>query len=101
MNRFKINSSVIAIVLGLSAAFAFKAPAARHLTNPLWEYNGTTDPTLPSSYSPTTGVPCSGSDAICTIEAPANGSQPVISNELKTRIQNHDTAAGDVFLQSL
>jgi hypothetical protein len=98
MKRIKISVSLLAIVLGLSSVFAFKAPE-RHATNQYWLYNGTGDPTAPGSYTETTGDGCSGNTSLCEILAPASGSQPVISSGLKTRIQNLDTRDNDVFLQ--
>ncbi|CAM6054704.1 unnamed protein product [Sphagnum tenellum] len=84
------------MLIGLGSAFAFKAPERRQ-TNDYWQYNGGST-TSPSSYSETSGIPCSGTSAICEISAPANGNVPQISNALKTRIENLDTSDGDVFL---
>ena len=98
MKNSKVSLAIIAIVFGLTAAFGFKAPV-RHAANDYWLYNGTGNPTSPSSYTETSGDGCSGSTSLCEIFAPASGSQPVISSGLKTRIENLDTRDGDVFLQ--
>ncbi|MDB5141065.1 MAG: hypothetical protein JWR12_2981 [Mucilaginibacter sp.] len=99
MKKIKIAMASVAILLGLGAAFAFNAPAASKVTNQYWAFNGTGDPTQPASYTLTSGDPCSGSSNICEILAPANGSVPVISTDLKSRIENKDTSQHDVFLQ--
>ncbi|MCW2263752.1 MULTISPECIES: hypothetical protein [Sphingobacterium] len=56
----------------------------------LFQLNNPNQPTDPSSYTIPTGTPtCSGSQQICTIDAPDNGSgQPVIdSNLLKQMVR--------------
>lgn len=102
MKRMKINFAMLAMLIGVTAAFAFKAPVPTALANSLWKFNGG-DATVASNYSATTGVPCSGSDAICEISAPAdpvNSSQPAIDSGLQSRIEDMDTSNHDVFLQN-
>jgi hypothetical protein len=100
MKNSKFSLAIIAVVFGLTAAFGFKAPEPKAFTNPYWEYNGSGDPTQPVNYTKLSGMPdCSGTDAICAIQAPANGNEPVISSGLKTRIETLNTSDGDVFLQ--
>lgn len=102
MKRMKINFAMLAMLVGATAAFAFKAPSPTPLANSLWKFNGG-DATVASNYSATTGVPCAGSDAICEISAPAdpgNSNQPAIDTGLQSRIEDMDTSNHDVFLKS-
>jgi len=98
MKNSKVSLAIIAVVFGLTAAFGFKAPV-RHAANDYWLYNGTGNPTSPSSYTETSGDGCSGTTSLCEILAPANGDVPVISSGLKSRIETLNTSDGDVFLQ--
>jgi len=103
MKSLKFNLSVLAVVLGLTSAFAFKAPARKHLDNPYWQYESGSV-TSPSSYTELSGTPtCAGTHNICAVQAPANPSaptQPTLSADLQSRIENKDTSAGDVFLKN-
>ena len=103
MKRIKLNFGLAAMVLGLSATFAFKAPVkAKHFDNPFWHYVSG-DPTQSSSYTRDSGTPdCPGSTNMCAIEAPAstsNPNQPAISSQLAQRIESKDTSQGDVLLK--
>jgi hypothetical protein len=101
MKRIKLNLALIAMVLGCTVAFAFKAPAKRATLNEPWTYvSGPV--TSPSSYS--AGQPScpQGSNNICYIEAPSDGNtpaEPVISTDLATKITDKNTMGGEVFLK--
>ena len=102
MKRMRINAALVAMVLGATAAFAFKAPVhhARQ-ANAFWQYNGG-NATSASSYTKLDAQPdCQASTNLCAIEAPeaSNPNQPVISSALGQRITNHDQSMGDVFLR--
>lgn len=100
MKRFRINFAMIAIMLGVGAAYAFKAPV-KHFTNPYWQYDMglVTDP---ASYVELPGGPsCGTSGNICAIQAPEdpnNPGEPLIDSGLSSRISNKDKTDGDVFL---
>lgn len=94
---------MLALMLGLTTAFAFKAPAHKATDNPYWEYvSGPV--TSASSYTELSGLPsCAGRQNICAVEAPADPStpaEPQLSTDLQSRITNKDTSAGDVFLKN-
>jgi len=101
MTRIKLNLALIALVLGCTLAFAFKAPARYTTANEAWTYvSGPV--TSPSSYSLGQPTCPQGSNNICYIEAPSDGqmpAEPVINSDLATRISNKDTSDGDVFLK--
>jgi len=103
MKRIKINFAIIAMVLGLTAVFAFKSPAKHtKFDGPFWQYSGVGSNTDPANYTLVDGDPgCDGTDVTCAIEAPAssNPNQPSISPALATRITNNDISMGDVELQ--
>ena len=72
-----------------------------------WEFdtnNPTADPTMPEYYVPYSGNLadlCAQQENICGIiaeEDPDNPGQPVITEELKGRIDAQDRTHGDVFL---
>ena len=103
MKSLKFNLSMLAVLLGLTTAFAFKAPARKANTNPYWEYvSGPV--TSASSYTELSGMPsCAGRHTICAVEAPADPStptEPQLSTDLQNRISNKDTSDGDVFLKN-
>lgn len=103
MKRIKLNLAIVALMLGSVAAFAFKSPQPKPFSNPFWHYNGG-NPDLPGSYTKVTGMPfCPGTTDLCAIEAPqqtgVTPAQPVISNDLKGRIDALNGTAGDVLLQ--
>lgn len=62
MKRFKIDLSLIAVVIGLSSAFAFSAPAKKQFTNYWFDTTATGVPTTYDSAGPqcleTTGDYC-------------------------------------------
>jgi len=106
MNRFKLNLAIIALILGCTLAFAFKAPAttASHFVNHNWALTGS-DATDPASYTEVMSPPTcpSGTTNICYIKAPedtSNPDQPAISVALAGRISSHNTGSGDVFLRN-
>jgi hypothetical protein len=101
MKRIKLNLALVAMVLGCTLAFAFKAPVKTASANQAWAYVSGTE-TNPNSY--TAGQPpCDpGSANICYIEAPSNGAspaKPVINPALASRITNRDGSLSDVFLK--
>jgi hypothetical protein len=102
MKRMKINAALLAMVLGATAAFAFKAPVHHaRFANAFWQYNGG-NATSASSYTKLDAQPdCQATTNLCAIEAPvaSNPSQPVISTSLAQRINTHDQSMGDVFLK--
>jgi hypothetical protein len=102
MKRMKINAALVAMVLGATAAFAFKSPARpAHTATAFWQYNGG-NATSASSYTKLEAEPdCQASTNLCAIEAQeaSNPNQPVISSGLAQRITNHDQSMGDVFLR--
>ena len=73
----KINTGLIALVIGATTAFAFNAPAAKpanSLALEWFQYNGG-NITSPNSYSKLPSMPsCDGSGDRCAIQAPENGS---------------------------
>jgi len=103
MKNLKVNLSAIALLLGISSAFAFKAPVRKTIANPYWEYvSGSV--TSESSYTELSGSPsCAGNHNICAIQAPADPNtptEPSINSGLASRITDKDTADGDVFLKN-
>lgn len=102
MKRIKINLAIVAMLFGVTAAFAFKAPA-HQFTNPTWQYQGgaVTDP---ASYMEVSGNPtCGTSGNLCQIvapEDPSNPGEPLINSSLASRISSKNTSDHDVFLQA-
>jgi hypothetical protein len=94
MNRFKISFAAMAVILGLSAAFAFKSDAKKVSRKPLatvwFTYNGSGSLTSPANYTFAGDRPdCEGSDEVCGLQAPEDASQkPVISPALSSEISN-------------
>ena len=76
MKRIKLNFALLAIIMGLSAAFAFKpAEAKKHarFTTSWFVYNGG-GVSNPNNYSIVSSEPdCSGTGALCGIEGTENG----------------------------
>ena len=104
MKTIKLNLALIALVLGCTLAFAFKAPV-KPVSNPFWQYDGSGSVTDHSNYFELPGGPmCHGNTNICAIEAPAQSgvspAEPVIDANLATRITNKDTSNGDVVLKN-
>jgi len=95
MKSFKINVAVIAVVLGISAAFSFKAPAQQSNFSQFWySYTGSGDPTDPANYVKDSGVPsCSGTANVCAIFATDNSGSPditpALSNEINADLSSH------------
>jgi hypothetical protein len=78
MRKIKFNFGILAALIGLSAAFAFKAPAvAKTKTADVWYlYNGG-DQSNPVNYTKISGTPtCNSSTNLCAIEGPDNGLHP-------------------------
>ena len=73
----KINTGLIALLVGASAAFAFNAPAKKTssaVAVQWFQYNGG-GISNPNNYSELPGMPaCAGAGLLCAIEAPENGS---------------------------
>ena len=100
MKNFKFNAALVALFLGVSLAFAFKAPAAPRAPRTLTEwyvYDGSGSQTDPANYAafgqnpPTT---CSGTAKVCTIQAVDDGSgSPEITTSLSNEI-NADLMSG-------
>lgn len=101
MNRLKISLAIVALVAAAGTTMAFKSPNSGNFTNPYWQYvPAPSGPTDPANYMELPGLPdCVGKGEICAIQAPASGSEPVISPSLKSRIENQVTSSGDVFVQ--
>jgi hypothetical protein len=103
MKNLKLNLALLAMVVGCTFAFAFKAPAKRAFVNLDWQYtNSLLSPTDPAAYTQVPMPPTcpTGNTNICYIEAPADpahSGEPKISSALSTRISNLDTTQGDVF----
>lgn len=79
MKSLRINAAMFAMVLGVTTAFAFKAPAIGTTTKAgtVWyKFNGG-DPSSPASYSRMSGTPtCNGSAALCAIQGNDDGIHP-------------------------
>jgi len=93
MKRIKLSFGILAAMLGLTAAFAFKAPAvAKTKTGDVWyQYNGG-DQSSPSNYTKLSGTPtCNASANLCAIEGADNGlhpSQATVNSPDDTRFKN-------------
>jgi hypothetical protein len=102
MKRIKLNLALVAMVLGCTLAFAFKAPAPAANTTQVWYWDNVGVVTAESSYT-TTPDPCPrGNTHICSILAspdPSNPSEPFIDSGLASRISTKDTSMGDVTLK--
>lgn len=101
MTRIKLNLALVAMVLGCTLAFAFKAPSPAGQSPQTWFYHGGTT-TLEASYSLVPVTCQSGSNTICTIvtdEDPANPGEPLINAALSTRISMKDVSQGDVTIK--
>lgn len=76
MKKFKLSLSLLAAVLGLTASFAFKAPApVNHgkFAVAWFLYNGG-PANQASSYNKTSGTPsCNGNGALCAIRGEEDG----------------------------
>jgi hypothetical protein len=76
MKTIKLSAALIAVVLGLTAAFAFKSEAPKKngkFTVAWFQYNGP-DPSKPTSYSILPSEPdCGGTGPLCAIEGNENG----------------------------
>jgi len=105
MKSFKINAALFAVVLGLGAAFAFKAPEPKiNYTQSWFSYTGSGDPTDPANYVKDSGVPsCSGTANICAILAADNSGSPditpALANEINADLHSH-TPSTDVKLRN-
>ena len=91
----KINTGLIALLIGASAAFAFNAPAKKapaKLAVQWFSYNGG-GINNPANYSELPGLPgCDGSGTLCAIEAPEDGNtgkptQAGVNNPVDTRLK--------------
>lgn len=101
MKRIKLNVALVAMVLGCTLAFAFKAPVKKVPFDQAWAYGGGSE-TDPNSYSAGQPACDPGTTHICYIEAPSNGghpARPVISPALAGRITARDGSMSDVFLK--
>jgi hypothetical protein len=94
MKRIKINLSLLAMLVAVTAAFAFKAPAKPAVQKQAvawFSYNGTGSITSPSSYTKLAGTPmCDGDGTLCAIQGEENGStnrptQAAVNNPLDER----------------
>jgi hypothetical protein len=89
MKSLKINLAVFAVVLGLGAAFAFKAPAPKNYTQAWFSYLGSGDPTDPANYVEVGGQPsCPGTTTMCAILATNDGGSPDITPALQADINS-------------
>ena len=93
MNRFKINFAAMAVILGLSAAFAFKSDAKKVSHKPFatawFTYSGSGSPTAPANYNFAGDEPddCNGQTTVCAIQAPVDANQkPQINTALSSEI---------------
>lgn len=72
----KINTGLIALLVGASAAFAFNAPAKKvpaRFAIQWFSYNGGTV-SDPNNYSELPGMPsCNSGSSLCAIQAPEDG----------------------------
>ena len=111
MKSIKINrliSSLAAVLLIFGAFFIVKAMEDKS-ENQFesfemldWEFtqNVSSDPLNPENYTEGTTSHCDGSEQLCGIRAPDNGSgDPHISPALAQRIQSNDLTNQDVFLK--
>lgn len=112
-NRLIATARQYALVtfLGLGMSFAvvkaaFKSQKLVGMADQEWLLTPGQNPTEPGSYTsndPEFDEPlseqCKGTNEVCGIIAPANGSEPYISPELMLRISQKDTDHDDVFLQ--
>ena len=93
MKKVKFNFGILAIILGLTAAFAFKAPAvAKAKPGNVWySYTLGADKTKPASYTRIPDDPgCDDSVELCAIEGPDNGTHPsqsTVNHPLATEFQ--------------
>jgi hypothetical protein len=94
MKRLKINLSLLAMLVAVTAAVAFKEPAkpaAKNLAVAWFSYNGTGSISSPSSYTKLAGVPsCDGDGMRCAIQGEEDGStnkptQAAVNNPLDER----------------
>ena len=78
MQKIKFNFGILAILLGLTAAFAFKAPAvAKPRTADVWYVFNGGDDTKPANYTKISGTPsCNSGANLCAIEGADNGLHP-------------------------
>jgi hypothetical protein len=101
MRKISINMAMMAAILGLSTAVAFK-PAPVKMQDPqAWQYDGSGDVLDESNYNPATST-CDGNINICGVmtEADGSGQHPApFSTALESRITAKNTSAGDVFLK--
>lgn len=78
MVKTKFYLGMMAAMIGLTAAFAFKAPAvAKTKTADVWYiYNGGSQ-SNPLNYTKISGTPsCNTTQDLCAIEGPDNGLHP-------------------------
>lgn len=77
MKRIRVNAALLAMMLGATATFAFKAPATSTKTALVWyKFNGG-DQSNPANYSRMSSTPtCNGSAALCAIQGDDNGTHP-------------------------
>jgi len=93
MKKTKFNLGILAVLLGVSTAFAFKSPAAaKTKTADVWyQYNGNGQ-SNPNNYTKLAGDPaCSGTSTLCAIQGPDNGlhpSQATVNNPDATENKN-------------
>lgn len=95
MKRFKVNFAAMAVILGISAALAFKSDAHRAAPKPFatawFTYDGSGDPGDPANYGAPSGTQpgCEGNTQICAVQATVDANQkPVIDVALSTEIDN-------------
>lgn len=113
MKKVKLFVPILGTVLGFGLYVGHvKAEESKKAdievkADPAWTLNDpNADPTNPANYSPYTGdlsTLCPGTQNICGIVAPNDGTDhPVIEedSDLMQRIQNKDTSESDVFLQN-
>lgn len=76
MKNMKINTGILALIIGAFAAFAFNAPekkAPAVMAVQWFSYNGL-GISDPNNYSELPGAPdCDGSGSLCAIQAPEDG----------------------------
>ncbi|WP_313157492.1 hypothetical protein [Sphingobacterium multivorum] len=113
MKKVKLIVPILGAFLGLGIymghvnAEESKKSDTLSKADPAWTLNSpNADPTNPANYSPYSGdlsTLCPGTQKICGIVAPNDGTDhPVIeeNSDLMQRIQDKDTSASDVFLQN-
>lgn len=101
MRKISINMAMLAAILGLSTAVAFKPAPIKAQAAQAWQYDGTGNVLDESNYTPATST-CDGNVNICGVMAEADGSgqHPApFSTDLESRITAKNTAEGDVFLK--